>query len=238
VSSRPGSARISTDALLLRRVEYRDADLVLTFLSAEHGKLSALARGARKSSRRFGGALEPMHTLSLELSERPGAELLVLHEAKLKTPRPAILEDLASLEAAGKALSWARRAVPFRTPETMPYAVIEALLDRLAARAGAPRAALAEAGLALLPALGWGIDFERCVRCGRAAAPEQAASVDPGRGGLVCRACGGAPLRLGAAARQRMARAAAGETGLLDDAESALALELVERALGAHAGID
>ncbi|HXK19309.1 MAG TPA: recombination protein O N-terminal domain-containing protein, partial [Polyangiaceae bacterium] len=88
------SARIATEALLLRRVEYGEADLVLTLLTQKLGKVSALARGARKSNKRFGGALEPMHTLAVELDERPGAELFSLLEAKLKVPRAKILSSL------------------------------------------------------------------------------------------------------------------------------------------------
>jgi DNA repair protein RecO (recombination protein O) len=240
VASRKVSTRIASDALLLRRVEYGESDLVLTLLTEKLGKVSALARGARKSSKRFTGALEAMHTLRVELDERPGAELATLVETKLQTPREKILRSLPAMEAAGKALSWARRASPPRTPDAGVYGVLTTLLDRLCETAGseATTLALAEAGLALLSELGWGIDLERCVRCGRQAAPEQSASVDAVRGGLVCRSCGGARLRISAAARARLQRAAAGEIGALTLEDSAYTLGIVEAALGAHAGIE
>ena len=47
--------------------------MIVTLFTEELGKIAALARGARKSSRRFAGALEPMHTLRVTLDERPGA---------------------------------------------------------------------------------------------------------------------------------------------------------------------
>ena len=240
MGSSKASTRIVTEALLVRRVEYGEADLVLTLLTQKLGKVSALARGARKSTRRFAGALEPMHTLQVELDERPSAELLTLVSATLKEPRAKILSNLPAMEAAGKALSWVRKAAPPRTQEDAPYAVLTRLLDQLAAADdtdAVPRA-LAEAGLSLLAAFGWGIDFERCVRCGRQASPEQSASVDAVRGGLICRSCGGARLRISAAARQRMARTAAGETGVLLSEDSEPTLSIVEAALGAHAGIE
>lgn len=238
MASRKASSRLATQALLLRRVDYGETDLVVTLLTQKIGKVSALARGARKGSRRF-GALEPMHTLAVEMDERPGAELSTLVEARLLTPRDKIMRSLAAMEAAGKALSWARRASPPRTPEAAVYDVLTTLLDRLALGAAADTAlALAEAGLALLSALGWGIDLERCVRCGRQAAPGQSASVDATRGGLICRNCGGARLRVSGEARARLQRAAAGETGVLAAEDGADALSLVEAALGAHAGIE
>jgi DNA repair protein RecO (recombination protein O) len=181
-----------------------------------------------------------MHTLRIELDERPGAELFTLTAAQLERPRPGILRSLHALEAAGKALSWVRSASPPRTPEERAYVVLEDLLERLAdAREPAEATtALAAAGLALLTTFGWGIDFERCVRCGRQATPRQSASVDATRGGLVCRSCGGARVRLTAEARERMARAASGDALALLPEDGAPALDLVDAALGAHAGIE
>ncbi|HEY5376881.1 MAG TPA: recombination protein O N-terminal domain-containing protein, partial [Polyangiaceae bacterium] len=69
-------------ALLLRRVEYGESDLVVTLLTDSIGRVSALARGARKSVKRFGGVIEPMHTLRISYDDRAGAELVVLREAK------------------------------------------------------------------------------------------------------------------------------------------------------------
>jgi DNA repair protein RecO (recombination protein O) len=118
--------------------------------------------------------------------------------------------------------------------------VLSTLLDRLAQEpsAEASACALAEAGLRLLSAFGWGIDFERCVRCGRQALPAQSASVDAARGGLICRSCGGARLRISGRAREHMARAAGGEIGVVTSEEAPSALSIVEAALGAHAGIE
>ncbi len=47
------------DALLVRSVPYGESDLIATFVTAEEGKVAAIVRGGRKSTKRFGGALEP-----------------------------------------------------------------------------------------------------------------------------------------------------------------------------------
>jgi DNA repair protein RecO (recombination protein O) len=62
--------------------------------------------------------------------------------------------------------------------------------------------------------------------------------VDAARGGVICRSCGGARLRISAAAREHMARAASGQIGVLASDEAKSALGIVEAALGAHAGIE
>jgi len=219
-------------------VEYGESDLVVTLLTDTIGRISALARGARKSVKRFGGVLEPMHTLHVSYDDRSGAELVVLREAKLARARAFLVTSLERMQAAGQALNWVRKAAPPRTPEPEVWAAMDGLLDRLndPEDAVSPRARLAATGLQLLSAFGWGIDFERCVSCGKAPAVGQAAAVDATRGGLVCRDCGGARRRLSASERLLLQRAAVG--GSLTDECASLSLELVEQALKAHGGIE
>ncbi len=231
-------ARIAL-ALLLRRVEYGESDLVVTLLTDTVGRISALARGARKSVKRFGGVLEPMHTLQIAYDDRSGAELVVLREAKLARARPFLVTQLERMQAAGQALNWVRKAAPPRTPEPEVWAAMQALLDQLDDPNDelSPRTRLAgqRGCVCFRPSVG-GIDFERCVGCGKVANAGQAAAVDAARGGLVCRACGGARRRVSGAERARFHAAASG--GALDDDSAALALELVDQALKAHGGIE
>jgi DNA repair protein RecO (recombination protein O) len=232
VKRRRGSHRAHrTLALLLRRVEHGETDLVLSFFTESLGRISAHARGARKSSRRFGGALEPFHTLRIDLDEPSGADLFALRESTLDVPRLALTSSLERMDAAGRALGWVRVASPPRTVEPDVWRETISLLDRLNDGASTnPRLVLAEQGLRLLAAFGWGLDFERCVKCGKPCEKGRSAFVDPVRGGLLCRACGSARLKLSGAARERLA------TLSLSPEDVETALDLVEQTLKAHAG--
>src|SRR5437763_1441493 len=46
------------DAIVLHRLDYGDADRILTLLTREHGKLAAIAKGARRSKTRVGSSLD------------------------------------------------------------------------------------------------------------------------------------------------------------------------------------
>ena len=48
---------LTTDAIVLGAVNYGEADRIVTLLGRGTGRLSALARSARKSQRRFAGGL-------------------------------------------------------------------------------------------------------------------------------------------------------------------------------------
>src|SRR3979409_2550711 len=49
-----------TEAIVLRTYPLRQADLLVTLFTRVEGKVRGVARSAKKSKRRFGGALEPM----------------------------------------------------------------------------------------------------------------------------------------------------------------------------------
>ncbi|MEY2932506.1 MAG: repair protein RecO [Pseudomonadota bacterium] len=244
--SRLATLRHTTLAFVLRRTPYGDSDLVVGLFSEKLGQLSALARAARKSQRRFGGSLEPFHTIELELDEAPGAELLHLREARIVTPRAGLLTELASMEAAGMFLGWVRHSAPAHTREPAIWSLLESCLDELearavlgAARATAPsaRCTLAAHGLWLLGACGWRLELEHCVESGERCPEGKAALIDPARGGLVSRARGGAGLRLSGAARRRLIETQAQHVRVLQESDVDITLQLVEGSLRAHAGL-
>jgi DNA repair protein RecO (recombination protein O) len=229
---------IESEALVVRAVEVGESDVVATLVTERAGKVSAVARGARKGSRRIGGALEPLHTVAVLLDDK-GGDLATLKEARIVRLRASLAANLDALEAAGVALRWARHLFPPRTPEPQGWRVLIELLDALDETAGiAPGIALARAGLAMLAAVGYGLDLEGCVVCGRPCPAERPACVDPARGGLVCRACGGAATVLSPETRDAARALSSGPPEGVDPASARAILSVVDRAMAAHAGFE
>jgi len=56
-------------AVVLRHIEYGEADRILTLFSLERGKFQAIAKGVRKIKSRKAGHLEPFTYVSLFLAE-------------------------------------------------------------------------------------------------------------------------------------------------------------------------
>jgi DNA repair protein RecO (recombination protein O) len=217
-------------------VPYGEADAVVTFFTEARGVISAIARAALKSVKRF-GALEPLHLLRITVEEKAHADLHLLVEAQLARPRLGLLASLDQIEIASTALQWVRRASPHRVSEPVLWQDINALLDSLDAGPppAAARAELAAMGLRLLQGAGWGLQLEWCVRCGRECRPEATACIDAAQGGLVCRACGGARMVLRPAMRRALQAALEGDAAELSADDAACAIELVSETLKAHA---
>jgi DNA repair protein RecO (recombination protein O) len=229
-----------TEALLLGRVEYGEADLIVQFFTRSHGRLSALARGARKNQKRFLGSLEPFHTLTVELTEPARGDLHSLKSSNIEVPRDRLSRSLAPLTEAGRALGWLRRAAPTSVAELQLWDAITTLLDELAALrvTTVPTYITAAFALRLLELLGWGINFQSCVSCGKQCPADRPSWVSPERGGLICSACGGGPIKLSPSSRARLRRAAQNNETELDDESAAAALRIAERALRSHTGMD
>jgi DNA repair protein RecO (recombination protein O) len=183
------------------------------------------------------GALEPVHTVAVLLEDR-GGDLATLKEARVVRARASLMTSLEALDAAGVALRWARHAFPPRTAEPQGWRILLELLDVLDTAAAPIRRELARAGFAMLAALGYALDLEQCVVCGRACPPGKVACVDPARGGLVCRACGGAATVLLPDVREAARALASGQGEAVTEVQSQALLDLVDRAMAAHAGFE
>lgn len=95
-----------TEALVLRTYPLREADLLVTLFTRAEGKVRGVARSAKKSKRRFGGALEPLTYVRAFYDVRERQELVRLDacevlESPLATevsyPRVVALGHIAEL---------------------------------------------------------------------------------------------------------------------------------------------
>jgi DNA repair protein RecO (recombination protein O) len=75
--------RFATTAIVLRRREYGDFDLIVTVLTRDHGKRTLIAKSAKKSTKRFPGVLEPFNDLQIAFRESARKGMAVLEEASL-----------------------------------------------------------------------------------------------------------------------------------------------------------
>jgi DNA repair protein RecO (recombination protein O) len=181
--------RLKLTCIVLRTVDYGESDRVVTLLSRELGKVSAFARGARASRRRFGGALEPFTLLTAEVRSRAASELLGLESVTVVKAHGGIRGELARIACAAYAAELARELIRDREPQADLFDLLSAylaLLDGAKARPAALRAfelgALREAGLAPM--------LNACARCGALLDPAaRAVRFDPGQGGVLCPAC-------------------------------------------------
>jgi DNA repair protein RecO (recombination protein O) len=200
-------ALLATPAILLRSVAYGEADRVVTLLGRETGRVSALARGARKSQKRFGGGLGVAATGQATLRERSGAELLSLESFEVLEARIGLGQEVARAAHAAYALELCDKLCAARHPEPALYDWLDELLTLLE-RGPATALRLRVFELGLLDRLGLAPVLASCVGCGRVDLDDRDELVrwHPARGGVVCGACARTGAVLTPAMRQALVR--------------------------------
>jgi DNA repair protein RecO (recombination protein O) len=212
------------DALVLRAIAYGEADAVVHLLVRGRGRISAFARGARSSRKRFGGALEPFQRVEALVAEREGQELWALREARVVEAHPKLRDDLHRIAHAGYAAELIHELTRAGQPADALFALLEEFLTRLEAGA-ASSARLRALELLALESAGFAPELGGCARCGSPVRSGRA-GFDPDAGGIVCPACAGAmrtgtPLALTPGARAALLQLRTGGLGAADAPQSA-----------------
>jgi DNA repair protein RecO (recombination protein O) len=174
-------------AIVLRTVPYADNDAVVHLLVRGRGRLSAFARGASSSRKRFGAALEPFQRIEALLHERRGQELWMLREATVTEAHAGLRGDLHRIAHAGYAAELVHDLTRASEPADSLFALLDGFLARLSAGT-ATSARLRALELRALEAAGLAPELGGCARCGAEVAPGRAA-FDPDAGGLLCARC-------------------------------------------------
>lgn len=191
--------RETSRALLLRSVDYGESDRIATLFTEDMGRISVLARSARKSWRRFGGALEPFSIFEVTFSPGKG-RLYNLEESSLLAANIGLAKDLKRMDAGAFILELVREVVPEREPQREIFAIVEETLALLAEASGPAIGLIGTAAeLKILSSAGIAVCVDRCNACGRQVPENKKVKFHPARGGVVCSACGGGPMTLSAA---------------------------------------
>ena len=186
---------IRCEAILLRSVDFGESDRIVHLLTSDSGRLTAMAKAARRSHRRFPGTLDTFNHLVIEGRVKPRATMAFLERATLVDPYLGLRADPRRYALA----SFLAEMLDRLSPE----GILGAEAERLFAFAVESFALLEHARptpslrlmleLRALDALGLRPEFGRCVRCGRVAGDEIAADhrvhFHVADGGIVCTAC-------------------------------------------------
>lgn len=184
----------STSAILLRRQDFGDHDVIATFMTSKLGKISVIAKNAKKSRKRFAGVLEPFSGLHMVCST--GRGLPVLREADLEAPFAGIREDI---KKTAYAAYWAELLIRWLQEGHRQTALYDLFLHVLHALDGCPSTAdsLAVESLSVLFQMrfmglsGYSPNLEECAFCRRGIDQIKCNPIafDLQKGALVCEKC-------------------------------------------------
>ncbi len=196
------SALLQSEGLVLRTLDFGESDRVVHLLTPDAGRLSAIAKGARRSVKRFPGTLDLFNHVTIAIERKRSGLLARLDQARLVHAYPGVRSDASRFALGCYLLELLDRLAPdggARSDHAALFAFALAALARV--ESDTPDVALrVRLELHALAALGLRPELARCVRCSE---PIQSVSVrfHVADGGPLCERCGagaeGLPLHLG-----------------------------------------
>ena len=184
VPTRPRSYR--TEAIVLRRKDWGEADRLLVVLTPQRGKLRLIAKGVRKLHSRKAGHLE-LYTCS-ELQVAVGRELDIITQAETICAYRPLREDLLRAAYAAYAAELVDRFTPEAQENQTAYQLLRSALEWFC-HTKEMALTMRYYELRLLAAAGFQPQLHRCV-VGHEPIIAEDQYFSPPDGGVICRRCG------------------------------------------------
>ena len=195
-----------TPALVLRGRTHGESDKIVTFLTRDWGKVTGIAKGAKRSQRRFVNVLEPFTHIQLRFRPIRTDELAFILGCDLLRNFRAPSRDLQRYGFASYLTELIDVMVAGRESGQELYELLLQGLTVLEEYTELPPLFLSTFELLLLAHTGYAPNVDGCQRCGLPIAASHSSEVtpspvafSPSLGGLLCTRCrdtGGATIRV------------------------------------------
>jgi DNA repair protein RecO (recombination protein O) len=154
-----------SEAIVLRTYPLREADLLVTLFTRAEGKVRGVARSAKKSKRRFGGALEPLTYVRVYYDDRERQDLARLDSCEVLESPLGVEVTYARAVALGHIAELLDELLPDREPNDAVFRLTLSVLAAL--RHAEVWLPLTYFELWTTRLMGYLPDLSECIVCGR-----------------------------------------------------------------------
>jgi DNA repair protein RecO (recombination protein O) len=161
-----------SEAIVLRTYPLRESDLLVTLFTRGEGKVKGVARAAKKSKRRFGGALEPLTLVRVYYDDREGQELARLDSCDILDSPLSHSVDYARVTALEHVAEMLDELLPEREANDAIFRLTQSVLRCL--QAGSIWMPLTYFQLWLVRLVGFLPELGECLVCGDGLAEQRA----------------------------------------------------------------
>jgi len=172
-----------TDAIVLSRFDYGEADRILTLLTPELGKIKAIAKGIRRPKSRIGGSLEPLAELRVQLAK--GRTFDVVTQVTMQHAWLGLRDRLEVTATAWYCAELLERSLEERHAAEPLYLLLRRAYELLDAGM-APERVARWFEMRLCDELGVRPEVDRCVECDRLLEAGDEVRWIPRLGGVLC----------------------------------------------------
>lgn len=179
---------MDSDAIVLDTTDHGESDLIVTLFSHDSGRLSAIAKGAKKSKKRFVNKLEIFTYLQIHYQQKNERALAFLSEAEIHTAFPNIRFHINLYGVASIIREFLLLGVKDGEPDVNIFRLALWAFHRLDSKAD-ERQVLVLFLIHFFNYIGYRPNFETCVSCNQEVTPTHSYRFNSASGQLLCSNC-------------------------------------------------
>jgi DNA repair protein RecO (recombination protein O) len=183
-------ALLATEAIVLHAFDYLESSRILRVVTRDAGVRSVLAKGARRSSRRFGSALDLFAQGTAQLYSKPGRDLDTLGSFDVTRSRAELAGDLGRFTGASAVAELTLRFGREYADPALFDAVAEGLDALVNAAPDESLGVTLASSWRIIAELGFAPALDVCGECHAALAEEATVMFSHPSGGALCARCG------------------------------------------------
>ncbi|MFH2012546.1 MAG: DNA repair protein RecO [Pseudomonadota bacterium] len=177
-----------TDAIVIRSMDFSESDKIVTFFTRDFGKLRGIAKGAKKSKKRFGNTLELFSHISLFFFQKENLELARINNCSIIRSHMEIYKDIEKMAYGSYFIELVNELVGEREKNSE---IFNLLVDSLSLindhKLGEEIARIFE--IRILSLVGYQPQLDECLKCGHRLSNGEIFWFSPVKGGVVCSKC-------------------------------------------------
>ena len=178
-------ALFRAEAIILRTRDYGESDRLITFFTRSHGQLTGIAKGARRSKKRFVHTLEPFSQVQITYVDKSTSGLVRIDASELINAFTALRGDITCLGYASLSCEMVLEISPEREANPSLFALLSLYLEQLEGGAEPANSSLLFQ-IRLLSLSGYAPNLEECVHCGQKLGMAHNWFFSIPQGGLLC----------------------------------------------------
>lgn len=175
-----------SEAIVLKIFDYGESDKIITLLTADFGKITAIAKGAKRSKIRFVRKLELFTRLYIRFADNKHSDMVRIDEAELLAPYPTLSHDYERFLCANLVcellLNWATSDKDVHLYNLAAWALVHIAHHN-------PLSSLLLFQLHLLSILGFHLHLSSCTKCDIPMRQGNEFLFNAENNGIICRKC-------------------------------------------------
>ena len=179
---------LKTEAVVLSKLNYGDTSLVVSLFTKKLGRISAILKGARSPKSRIGMKVDPLNYIEVVFYNKSTRDLQIISSADIVEYYPGIKEELDKLKYAHSVIELVKKLTPEHEQNARLFNGIVKILSLLESSEEPPNLVFARFFLFFLAEMGYEVQLDKCISCGKTDLGGQQLSYNFSSG-LLCEKC-------------------------------------------------